>query len=346
WTHDAGGFFGDRRNPDPQRHPSDQMMRNWAVAMGSFTPVWRPHGLGMRWPDSGFSAEYARDLKRFALHRMALFPYNYSVARRAHDSGVPMTRPMLLEHNETAASEIAWGRHQQYMWGERILVAPFTDDGVSAGSRAVDVWLPQGVWHRVRADERGRLAVGGQTSFARDPRGAMVQEPGRTGELVAFVRGGSVIPMFQPAMTLKKVDRSVLELHAFPGENGQFEMIEDDYLSEAFLRGASRTTRLSYAEATRSVSIQAAQGTYAAGDPEAFAPVNQRRYVVVFHVQRADSNVRVSGDSQPLPKVSSLEQALASSQGGSFFDAQTGTVTAVTRAGIPVTQATVVALSP
>jgi alpha-glucosidase (family GH31 glycosyl hydrolase) len=346
WTHDAGGFFGDRRNPDPQRHPSDQMVRNWAVAMGSFTPVWRPHGLGMRWPDSGFSAEYGKDLKRFALLRMALFPYNYSVARRAHDSGIPMTRPMLLEHNETAASEIAWGRHQQYMWGERFLVAPFTDDGASPGSRNVDVWLPQGVWHRVRPDDSGRLSIAGPTAFARDPRGAMVQEQGQTGQLAMFVRGGSVIPMFKPEMTLKKVDRSVLELHVFPGENGEFEMIEDDYQTEAFLRGASRTIRLRYADATRMVTITNPAGAYAATDPEAFPPVAQRRYVVVFHGQRADFNVRVSAEAQSLPKATSLEQALASSQGGTFFDARKGTLTAVTRPGLPVGVATVISPSP
>ena len=41
WAHDAGGFLNS---------PTDAMYRQWAMAMGSFSPIWKPHGPGLRFP--------------------------------------------------------------------------------------------------------------------------------------------------------------------------------------------------------------------------------------------------------------------------------------------------------
>ncbi len=61
WGHDAGGFHGGKNN----QGPDDNMYRQWSMAFGSFTPFWRPHGVGQsRWPLNR-SLEAQQDAKKY-----------------------------------------------------------------------------------------------------------------------------------------------------------------------------------------------------------------------------------------------------------------------------------------
>ena len=65
-------------------------------------------------------------------------PYLFQAAVCAHETGIPIMRPMLLEFPEDPASDML---DRQYMLGENILVAPvFREDGW------VDYYLPSGRW--------------------------------------------------------------------------------------------------------------------------------------------------------------------------------------------------------
>jgi alpha-glucosidase (family GH31 glycosyl hydrolase) len=76
--------------------------------------------------------------------------YTYRLAREAHDSGMPIVRPLLLV--DPSRSE-AWRNWWTYMYGPDLVVSPVWEKGVReqevylpAGSRWRDAWRPESVY--------------------------------------------------------------------------------------------------------------------------------------------------------------------------------------------------------
>ena len=59
--------------------------------------------------------------RQLAKLRTALFPYIYQAAAEAHATGLPIMRHLILSFPADAAAR---GKHQQWMFGPSILVAP------------------------------------------------------------------------------------------------------------------------------------------------------------------------------------------------------------------------------
>jgi alpha-glucosidase (family GH31 glycosyl hydrolase) len=282
WAHDAGGF---------QVLPADAMYRRWAVAMGSFSPVWKPHGLGLRFPWQ-FSAAAQEDLRTYGNLRMALLPYLYSYAHAAHATGVPLARPMFLD---APHDPIAWQKDLQYLWGRELLVVPATDD-----SGTVPVWLPAGRWYDFWTD----AVHDGPATLTRAAPGGL--QP-------MFVRAGAILPEARPMASTSAWDKSVLVVQVYPGADGAFALYDDDGLSEAHESGARTTTSLAWRDAAFTLSVGAAAGSYA-GAPTA------RRYEVHLHAQTQPRALYVNG--QPIANAASESAAIAAG-GGVVWDAAT-----------------------
>ena len=56
--------------------------------------------------------------------RYALFPYIYTAAREAYDTGISICRPLYYNYPD---SEEAYTYEGEYMFGNNILVAPITE---------------------------------------------------------------------------------------------------------------------------------------------------------------------------------------------------------------------------
>ena len=122
FNHDAGGFGANSNtnapDPDPTARwdgPNDNYYIQWGCGLGSFSPLWRPHGYGQpRWPLNR-SLESQNAFHRYATLRYELMPYIYTLAREAHDHGLPMARPMALAYPDRPE---AWQPEQeyQYLW--------------------------------------------------------------------------------------------------------------------------------------------------------------------------------------------------------------------------------------
>ncbi len=267
FNHDAGGFMPlkpfaadtgfDREKADL----TDNAYVQWAMAFGSFTPIWRPHGLfSPRWP-TGRSEAVQKWARLYSHVRYESMPYIYDAAIEAALTGMPMARPMLVAYPD---SERAWQAQDQYMWGGDILVAPSTN---LAGSPATkSIWLPPekrwyGLWDEHGYD--GDQVIRYRAAF---------------GYIPAFVRAGAILPKYDFALNTSQQDRSKLTLDVYAGADGRYELREDDGYSTDYLKGAIRRTTLAYREDAkgRVLSIMAAEGDYVG------APVG-RRYVVRLH---------------------------------------------------------------
>lgn len=128
WSHDISGFESTA--------PAD-VYKRWC-AFGLFSSHSRLHGSSSYRVPWMFDEEACLVLKRFVHLKHQLMPYLFQMAVIAHEQGVPMLRPMVLEFADEPACAYL---DRQYMLGESLLVAPvFTKEGT------VDYYLPAGVW--------------------------------------------------------------------------------------------------------------------------------------------------------------------------------------------------------
>ncbi|MFD1718405.1 alpha-xylosidase [Georgenia deserti] len=149
WSHDIGGFEG---TPDPA------VFKRW-VAFGLLSSHSRLHGstsyrVPWAFEEDEATAAAGEDAvsvtRQFTRLKLELMPYLYQAGLEAHERGLPVMRPMLLEFPEDPT---VWHLDRQYLLGRDLLVAPvFSEDG------AVTYYLPAGRWTNLLT---GESATGG-----------------------------------------------------------------------------------------------------------------------------------------------------------------------------------------
>ncbi len=252
WGHDAGGFYDWEKNIGPD----EQLYQQWALAMGVFSPIWKPHGMGpSRWPldRSGPSQQVA---KKYSDIRYSLMPYTYTYAYYASEDGLPLVRAMILDHG---ASEKAWEYDLQYLWGEHMLIAPS-----SSKDDLVELWLPEGGWY----DFWSEKFYSEEIEFSYYPI---------NNEYPIYVKSGAIIPMNQPAANMASINENELTIHVYTGANGEFTLYEDDGISEKYrTKNEQRKTVLTYDDTYKKLVIATSTGGFEGAGLS-------RAYTLVFH---------------------------------------------------------------
>jgi alpha-D-xyloside xylohydrolase len=127
WSHDIGGFYGPS--------PSPALYIRWAQC-GLLSPLARIHGTTPREPWH-FGDEALRIFRDYAQLRYRLLPYLYAIGEIAHQRGLPMLRPLVLEFpRDRFAATI----DDQYLLGGALLVAPVFSESLEPVVRSV--YLP------------------------------------------------------------------------------------------------------------------------------------------------------------------------------------------------------------
>lgn len=128
WSHDIGGFE-DTATAD--------LYKRW-IAFGLLSSHSRLHGNSSYRVPWMFDQEAIDVLRYFTNLKCSLMPYIYRLAVEAHDRGIPVMRPMVMEFTEDPACDYL---DRQYMLGDSLLVAPIMrPDGM------VTYYLPAGTW--------------------------------------------------------------------------------------------------------------------------------------------------------------------------------------------------------
>ncbi len=149
WTTDIGGFHGG----EPDSPEFRELLIRW-FQWGCYCPVMRLHG-DRRPGQEVFRADgtpvlpsggdnevwsYGEEaypiLKKYLLRREEMRPYLRNMMHAAHTDGTPLMRPMAYEFPE---EEALWEVRDQYMFGDRYLVAPV----LNPGQTLRDVYLPR-----------------------------------------------------------------------------------------------------------------------------------------------------------------------------------------------------------
>ncbi len=232
WSHDIGGHMGGATEPE--------LYARW-VQFGALSPCLRLHATkdsrAERRPWK-YSEEVYRAAKAAFRWRYRLIPYIYTMARVAHNSGIPLCRPLYYEYPREAAAYVA---RYQYFFGDQMFAAPMVHRAdTETGIAATDVWIPPGTWTDYTTKE---TFIG--------PR--WVRLIGDLDRLPMLMKEGAILPLAAPFASMPEPQLSSgttgalpndhLILSVFPGE-GRFCLYEDDGISEAYQAGQCEWTSM------------------------------------------------------------------------------------------------------
>lgn len=270
---DIGGYA---RNPT-----TAELYVRW-MEFGVFTPVTRAHGAGESvhgsptepWQFGPEAEGICRDMLRL---RYRLLPYNYTMAFRNFESGLPLARPLVMMYPDDPRFA---DESSAYMWGDDFLVSPVVD----AGERTKRVNFPEGDWVNFWTDE---VVHGGSALVVAAP----------LGRIPLFVRSGSIIPM-APAMEYsdeRALDTLVLGVYPGGGNPASGFLYEDDGTTTAYQSGAFARTKFTQSESESNgaehlkIVIGSSEGGFA-------GKLRRRTYDVEIHgVAFEPSVVRLNG---------------------------------------------------
>ncbi|BAL88950.1 putative glycosyl hydrolase [Actinoplanes missouriensis 431] len=186
WSHDIGGFEG---MPDPA------VFKRW-VAFGLLSSHSRLHGSTSYRVPWNFDEESSDVLRTFTHLKYRLMPYLFAAAREAHETGLPVMRPMVLGFPDDPATAYL---DRQYLLGPDLLVAP-----VFSTSGEVRYYVPAGRWTNFRTGEvvEGPRWVTETHGFDSVPLlgrpGAVIPIGARTDRPDYDYRDGVTLRLFEP----------------------------------------------------------------------------------------------------------------------------------------------------
>jgi len=180
WSHDIGGFFGDK---------AEDVYHRW-VPFGMLTSHTRSHGQPPKEPWE-FSPGFLADYRKAAEMKYRLMPYIYAQAKDSSERGLPMLRALFVEYPDDPGS---WLVEDEYLLGSDILVAPLLETGMTGRA----VYLPPGKWIDYQT---AKVYAGGWQQIA---AGAL--------PVVVLVRDGAVLPHAQLAQSTAQMNWSDLDL--------------------------------------------------------------------------------------------------------------------------------------
>ena len=269
WATDISGYCGDIKD-----YPAmAELYVRW-MQFGVFNPLTRAHHEGGNAVEPWMFGKEAEDISRQAIElKYKLFPYIYTYAREAHDTGLPLMRALLLEYPNDTETYKANG---EFMFGKEMLVAPVTEKGAVTK----DVYLPEGDWISYND---------GKTAY-RGSQWITVDAP--LDVIPVFVKKGSIIPTMPVMQYIHEKKDYAIGLEVFPGnlnKEATFTLYEDD--------GESRDYEKNIFSKTKFTSVATKTGfnlTINAPENKGYTPTGKRNYVIKLFSASKPASVLVN----------------------------------------------------
>jgi len=255
WGTDTGGFH-------PTGELTGELFVRW-FQFSAFCPSFRSHGreweLHLPWgwstadpgPLEGAKPPPPGELpnpqvegicRKYLDLRYQLLPYNYTLARQAYDTGLPLMRALWLHYPNDAK---AVARGDEYLWGRDLLVAPV----VERGAVKRNLYLPAGRWYDWWTD---KPLTGG----------VEISRPVDLAVLPLFVRAGAIIPVDAVRQYVMERVAAPTTLRVYPGADGEFTLYEDEGDTNDYQTDASAMIPIRWNDHARTLTIGARKGTF------------------------------------------------------------------------------------
>lgn len=234
WSCDISGYCGDITDYQTE----GELYTRW-MQFGVFNPISRAHHEGNNAVEPWrFGPEVEAICKKAIERKYQLFPYIYSYARKAHDTGIPLMRALMLEYPDDPETA---NLNSEFLFGKELLVAPVTEEGAASKK----VYLPEGEWIDFEHPEtvfNGKQWIDYPVTLETTP---------------LFVRKGSIIPMMPVMQYINQNPHYPLILNVYPAsvnKKATFSVYKDDGESNDYKRDVfaerqliCNTTREAYA---------------------------------------------------------------------------------------------------
>ena len=159
--------------------------------------------------------------------KMRMMPYQYTYCHEAHETGIPMVRPMVLEFpKDTVTYDNATA--YQFMSGEWLMIAPV----YTRRKERKDIYFPAGTWYDFWSDK----TIEGGTWMKKYDAPLDI--------CPVFVRQGAIIPMWPQMNYVGEKSADKLTLKLWPAAHSEFNLYEDDLLTRDYEKGASTNTKI------------------------------------------------------------------------------------------------------
>ncbi len=161
------------------------------------------------------------------LFRYRMTPYLYSLEYEANKTGAPIMRALVYEFQDDPK---VWDESFNFMFGRDILISNVIEQGATSKK----IYLPAGSkWYDWNNNFKEYL--GGQE----------IEIPVNISSIPMFLREGAIIPMAQnQLMNMANDHVESLYLTLIPGEDREFILYDDDGVTNEFLSGNFRKTKI------------------------------------------------------------------------------------------------------
>ncbi|MEX2336620.1 MAG: TIM-barrel domain-containing protein [Fulvivirga sp.] len=236
WSCDISGYCGEIEDYDA----FSELYVRW-LQFGVFNPISRIHHEGNNAVEPWLFGREAEKIAKEAIElKYQLFPYIYTYARKAYDTGMPIMRALFLEYPN---DQDAYKAEGQFLFGEELLVAPVVEEGATTKK----VYFPEGEWIDFR--NSAEVYKGSQWH----------NYPVTLDDIPVFVKKGSIVPTM-PVMQYihERVDYPVI-LKMYPAEDNRkitFQLYEDDGVTNDYKKDIYSTTGFSLVKTEKGYKIE------------------------------------------------------------------------------------------
>ena len=208
WSCDISGYCGDIKD-----YPAmSELYVRW-LQFGAFNPLSRIHHEGNNAVEPWlFGTEAEKICKNAIEQKYRLFPYIYTYARQAFDTGLPLMRALMLEYQDDPET---YNLNSEFLFGKELLVAPVMEPGATSKK----IYLPEGEW--IDFNHPQTRLTGKQ----------WIEFPTSLETIPVFVKSGSIIPQMPVMQFIKEKKNAPIWFEIFPASQGRsatFVLYEDD----------------------------------------------------------------------------------------------------------------------
>ncbi|KST79335.1 Maltodextrin glucosidase [Lactococcus lactis subsp. lactis] len=205
WSHDIGGHMQGKKDAE--------LSLRW-LQYGVFSPVNRLHSSKSEFTGKEpwhFDAVIEQGMTEMLQLRHALLPYLYTANVQTEKSGKALVEPMYYEY---PFSEEAYKHRNQYLFGDKLLVAPITQKkNTDLKMSNVKVWLPEGIWYDFFTGQKYRGDI--EIKVYREIT-----------EMPVFAKAGTIIPLDKNPLAREDFPSEIV-WKVFPGDDGSYTLIDE-----------------------------------------------------------------------------------------------------------------------
>lgn len=269
WTSDISGYCGDIKDYDAM----SELHVRW-MQFGIFNPLSRAHHEGGNAVEPWVFGTEAENITRTAIElKYKMFPYIYTYAREAHDTGMPLMRALFLEYpNDTET----FGLDEQFLFGKELLVAPV----VEKGAVTKKLYLPEGEW--INYNDGKTVYKGKQWITVEAPLDV----------IPLFVKKGAIIPSMPVMQYIHEKPNYPVSFDVYPdkiGKESSFVLYEDDGESRDYEKNIFCKTKITALTNSSGYSIH-----INAREDKGYKPAGSRNYIVKLHTNSKPKSILVN----------------------------------------------------